>query len=115
MTELIDISHATIMGVQMLADRKLKITLCTNELDSKSVSDLFDAIAEDKQVGSVRISRKMEGGKSHSQRLRNVIYRDWELNYGAIGDSELHYESEMDKIIEEIKLRLPETRYDEPL
>lgn len=45
-------------------------------------------------------------GRSPSQRLRAVLYRVWESK-GKLGDSEIFYRQEMEKMIEHYKSKLP--------
>jgi hypothetical protein len=111
MTDFIDLSHSSVHGVRILASGSAQITLVTQELEPNEFKQLAQAMRDGTQI-TTRIKPQLEGGKTASQRLRNALYKDWETNCRG-GDFESYYDSQMTKYIEDVKARIPETKYDE--
>jgi hypothetical protein len=90
----------------MLATGEWKITLRTQELSTDAVTQLHESMREQKQIDT-RIRPEIDS-KTPGQRLKAVIYKDWELNRNKEGDFESYYSSIMEKMIDHMKGKLPE-------
>lgn len=104
---LIDLSHATIEKAEILTNGIWKIVLKTQELSEENGIALMRAMRESKQVDT-KINSRVEG-KTPSQRLKAVIFKDWELNHEKKGDFEARYLAMMEEIITHFKSKLPES------
>ena len=74
---------------------KFSKVLISDENIIKEVSDVVEALEVEE-----------EGRKSESQRLRAVLYRLWEQDNDGIEDFSLFYRSRMDRLIDQINLKI---------
>jgi len=100
---MIDLAHASIIGITCKATGTWKITLETQELSPDDVVKLTQSLTETKQLDT-RIDPTVEG-KTPSQRLYNVLYRVWEME--CENDFKDYYNKEMEKITNHYKAKLP--------
>lgn len=109
---------AEVGKVETMSDRSVKIVVHTRELPGSEMAVLFDLVnAEGWLLFSPNELQEADipdekadastGNKTQAQRLRGVLYRLWEAK-GSQGDSEAHYRTEMEKIIDLYKERLGE-------
>jgi hypothetical protein len=101
---LIQLHNATIGKVTTLSDKTLKVDLYLRELPVGQMAELMNAYMEGKE--GFEIKDTADGGKTPSQRLKNVIYKHWEQNTDRSVDSEIYYRSQMNKIINAFKDKL---------
>ena len=113
------IFDCTLEGISTRADKTIKVTLGTQEMDSKQAMGLFemrskfikvlfsDSAIEQKEVEAVNSLelKDTSNTKSKSQRLRNALYVKWE-QLGSIGTFENYYAGQMESLIEMIKSTL---------
>ena len=100
----IDLSHASIHGLQVLSTGAWKITLQTQELSPDEVLKLSSALQTGTQI-TTRVKPELEM-KTPSERLRAVIYKDWEMNGEKKGGFEIYYNRLMESIIDHFKEKL---------
>jgi hypothetical protein len=111
---------AIIEGISTRKDRTLKIVLGTNELSPEKAGDLFQlnnaycfcALQKDefketekKTIESLK-SDYNDTGKSLSQRLRGVLFVNYQQNNEGFKDSDSYYTSKMESIIDFYKKQL---------
>jgi hypothetical protein len=103
-------------GISTRNDGSVKITFATQELDSAQAGNLFlmrnkfmKCLLSDTNISEIEEKlvdqESVNGGKkakTHSQRLRNVMYRVWE-NGGIPMEFESWYKTEMERIIDRYK------------
>jgi hypothetical protein len=108
-----------IEGISSRKDRTWRVTFGTQELDRETAASLTDmanqhvhALIKADMITDVEamamddISPDLAPSKSHSQRLRAVLYRLWEVepeNYKTFAE---FYAHRMELLIEKIKERL---------
>lgn len=110
------IFDCTLEGISTRADKTIKVTLGTQEMDSKQAMGLFemrskfikvlfsDTAIEQKEVEAVNNLelKDTSNTKSKSQRLRGALYVKWE-KLGSIGTFENYYAGQMESFIELVK------------
>jgi len=106
-------------GINTRADGSVKVVFGTQELQSKAAGDLFqlrgkmikcllsDTNISEEQVKEVEQTEleRAEKVKTQSQRLRNVLYRQWEQN-GKQVKWEEYYRNSMEAMITSVKQTL---------
>lgn len=112
---------AQLDSLRTLADRTLKVTFETNELNPQDLLGLMENLH---QFGYLAFKQEPFGekeknmieeiksdfefkGKSSSQRLRSVLYLMYQQNNEGFDSSVKHYEHHMEKIIDHFKSKLP--------
>ena len=112
---------AQLDGLRTLADKTLKITFETQELNPQDLLGLMENMhqfgylafqkepftGDQKEMISELKSDFEFKGKSSSQRLRSVLYVLWQHDPQGFDTSVKHYESEMERIINHYKSKLP--------
>lgn len=108
-----------IEGISTRKDNTICIKLACNELNPHKVGEImslhnkysFVAIKPEnftenelKAVEGMKVDESI--GKSHSQRLRGVIYRSWEQNNEGFQAFENYYVNKMETIITHLKSKL---------
>lgn len=108
-------------GIRSLKDKTIKIGLALNECDAATVGQIYAMdqtfgyfaikpemfTAEDiKKLSSLEVDIEEIGGKSRSQRLRNVLYRWYEQQPQGYQDFESFYAAKMERFIDHIKDKL---------
>jgi hypothetical protein len=102
------------------ADRSIKIIFATGEATPKDAAFLqeslhkffFLALSEQPFTDSEKVEVEAlkadynDTGKTHSQRLRGVLYRGWEQDNLGYSDFHDYYMIKMDKIINHFKDKL---------
>jgi hypothetical protein len=111
---------AILESVSTRKDRTLKLIFGTNELSPSQAGQLLSDtekfgwlafkgesfnIEETKLLESLK-SDSNEGFKSDSQRLRGVLYRNWEQNNDGFTTFSRYYSHKMETIIEHYKKNL---------
>lgn len=106
---------AILDGISTRKDGTLKVTLETNELHTEDSVYLMQNVnkqgyfyfqeAPFKEINIPEVKLNEFETKSHSQRLRNVLWLIWEAN-GKKGDFDTYYKSTMEKIIDQLKEKL---------
>src|SRR6188768_1624742 len=108
---------AQLDGLRTLADKTLKITFETQELNPQDLLGLMENMhqfgylafkkepfKEDEKEMLQELKSDFEfKGKSSSQRLRSVLYLNWKKNSEGFDTSVKHYEHWMEKIINGFK------------
>jgi hypothetical protein len=110
---------AQIEGISTRKDRTIKIILGTQEISPSkggellSLSDkvvsvyLNEAVIDDKEIAQVDAINPEFQGKTQSQRLRNVLFLNWQNNNKGYKDFNAYYQSETETIITHYKNKLP--------
>ena len=116
------ILNGIIENVSTRKDRSLKITIGTQELGSKSTSELFEL---SNNIANIYISAnqisneikteidkhskdEVDKIKSPSQRLRAVLFLNYKENNAGFNTFENYYASKMEQIINHYKGKLDE-------
>lgn len=113
------IFDATLEGLSTRMDNTIKVTIGTQELDAEQASKLFafrgkfckvllsNTAIEQKEVDAVdSLPIKDESiNKSNSQRLRSVLFLNWQQHKQAVNFDD-YYNAEMNKIIDHYKSKL---------
>lgn len=109
---------AYIENIATRKDKTVKLTLGTQELSPSKAGELFSlsnnlvvAYISQKDIGQKEIDQvdKLDpefGGKTQSQRLRNVLYKLFEQSAEGFKDFNTYYQSKMDLIIEHYKTKI---------
>lgn len=105
--------------LRTLSDGSIKLTFSTREMPAEHAAGILehrrkegwllfkDAPFEDADIINLPESiPEFHGEKSPSQRLRNVLYRVWEMK-GKPDDFKRWRENEMERIINHYKEKLP--------
>jgi len=112
---------AGISKVSTMADGTLRLQFDCQEIGPEKMAQLF---AQRNHVGFLTFKGEpfveheidflknlkvdnLEGIKSKSQRLRAVMYKTWELDHKGFDTFEMYYASEMDRVINHYKSKLP--------
>ena len=114
---------AQVESVATRKDRTIKLAFSTQELKGKDAAELLNLQNElvtlgisPKGLSSSEIQTLKDGkfgidniptGKSQAQRLRNVIFRNWEMDNEGFEDSEDHYKHTTESIINHFINKLP--------
>jgi len=112
---------AQLDGLRTLADKTLKVTFETNELNPQDLLGLmenmhqFGYLAFKKEPFAEKEKEMMDNlksdftfkGKTSSQRLRSVLYLMWQQNNEGFDSSVKHYEHHMEIILNQYKSNLP--------
>jgi len=111
---------AGLESIATRADGSLKLTFGTPEIDSETCATLFKyrrkevlmlistgeiSVDQTKLIENTTKELKKVKGKSHSQRLREVLYRLHEQDNTMLSFAE-YYSSKMENLIEMVKERL---------
>ncbi len=105
---MIELVGATIAKIHTLSDRTLRITLDMREMNEIDMAILMSAYMKGEEGFSLpEITANEEDNKSPAQRLRAVIFKHWELNTSKSETFEVYYRSQMERIINTIKDKLP--------
>lgn len=100
-----------------LVDGSVRITLDTRELESASMTELFDlrgkegwavfkpSKIKEEELNLPDLPSYPKGKKSPSKRLRNVLWVAWNQN-GSPGDFEEFYEIWIERLIDSVKEKL---------
>lgn len=99
-------------------DKSIKITLGTQEVSPSKAGELFSLLnhlattyicpyeIDQKELAQVDKIDPELGGKTQSQRLRNVLFVMFEQNHDGFKEFDSFYKATMDKIIEHYKSKL---------
>src|SRR5688572_395616 len=112
---------AQLDGLRTLADKTLKITFETQELNPQDLLGLMENMhqcgylaykkepfKDDEKEMLQELKSDFEfKGKSSSQRLRSVLYVMFQNNNEGFDSSVKHYEHHLEKIIDHFKSKLP--------
>jgi hypothetical protein len=112
---------AQLDSLRTLADKTLKVTFETNELNPQDLLGLMENLhqfgylafkkepfKEDEKEMMQELKSDFDfKGKSSSQRLRAVLWIMWNNDHEGFDSSVKHYEHHMEKIIEHFKSKLP--------
>lgn len=112
---------AQLDGLRTLADKTIKVTFETGELSPQDLLGLMENIhafgylafkkepfKEDEKEMLQELKSDFEfKGKSSSQRLRSVLYIMFQNNNEGFDSSVKHYEHWMERIITQMKTKLP--------
>jgi len=112
---------AQLDSLRTLADKTLKVTFETQELNPQDLLGLMENLhhfgylafknepfkSDEKEILSEIKSDFEFKGKSSSQRLRSVLYVMFQNDNEGFDSSVKHYEHHMEKIIEHFKSKLP--------
>ncbi len=112
---------AQLDSLRTLADKTLKVTFETNELNPQDLLGLMENLhqfgylafkkepfgeKEKDMMGELKSDYEFKG-KTSSQRLRGVLWVMWQNNNEGFDSSVKHYEHHMEKIINNYKTFLP--------
>lgn len=112
---------AQLEGISSRADKSWKLTFGTQELSPAEIGNLgrlqnavlFLAINDqaftDAEVDMIKETKAelADSGKTHSQRLRGVLYVNWQNDPEGYENFHDYYIVKMDKIINHFKSKLP--------
>ena len=112
---------AQLEGMQSRADKSWKLTFGTQELSPIEIGSLgqmqqaicFLAInpnpftSDEKEMIENTKAELSETGKTQSQRLRGVLYVNWQNDNQGYDNFHDYYISNMDKVINHFKSKLP--------
>lgn len=99
-------------------DKTIKITIGTQELSPSKAGELFQLLntlavcyLSPKSIGQGEIDQvdKVDaefGGKTQSQRIRNVLYKLYEQAPEGFKDFDTYYKSKTEKYIEHLKSKI---------
>jgi hypothetical protein len=109
-----------VSSIRSLKDGSVSVAFETNELSPSKAGELFslrgkiaalyispkETIPQKEldQVDSIDVTMP---GKSHSQRMRNVLFRLWEQESDGFKDFNSYYAFRMENFIAELKNNLP--------
>ena len=106
-------------GMSTRKDKTIRLTIGTNELNPSQTSDLFQLSQQFCYLGIKAepfqrdetdlidsIKTDLDNLKTPSQRLRGILYRNFEQDCKGFQDFGSYYISEMDKICEHYKNKL---------
>jgi hypothetical protein len=99
-----NLKNAIVDSIRTNKDGSVKITLVTRELSPEQMAELF--ISVNKEVLSIDIPEDTTDTKTNSQRLRAVLYKNWELQKDRFDSFALYYDHTMEKIIDHYKSKL---------
>lgn len=106
-------------SVSTRKDRTLKIVLGTQELSPSKAGELMGLMNKIavtyismKDINQSEIDQvdKLDpefGGKTQSQRMRNVLYKTFEHNSEGFKDFNSYYQAKTEQIIDHLKTKLP--------
>lgn len=109
---------ATVENITTRKDHTVKLTLGTQELSPGKAGDLFNLMNKTaviyispKEVSQNEIDQVDQidpefGGKTQSQRIRNVLYLLFEKNKEGFKDFDSYYKSKTEKYIEHLKSKI---------
>lgn len=109
---------AYVTRINSLKDKSVNITLLTQELSPSKAGEIFRlqgslvvVYLSEKEISQKEIDQvdKLDpdlGGKTQSQRLRNVLYKLFEQNSEGFQNFDIYYKSKTDKIIEHLKTKI---------
>lgn len=109
---------AYVENITTRKDKTIKITLGTQEISPSNAGELFRLLNQlavcyisPKEISQKEIDQvdKLDaemGGKTQSQRLRNVLYKLYEQNAEGFKDFNGYYYSKTEKIIEHYKEKI---------
>lgn len=110
---------AILENISTRTDNSVKLTLGSQEMDSSNAAQMFElrnkfvkilisdnniSPLEDKLLDELKL-KDGKKVKTHSQRLRAVLYRQWEQENTGI-DFDTYYGNKMDAAIESVKSKL---------
>jgi len=112
---------AQLDSLRTLADKTLKVTFETNELNPQDLLGLMENLhqfgylafkkepfKEDEKEMMQELKSDFDfKGKTSSQRLRSVLYVMFQNNNEGFDSSVKHYEHWMERIITQMKTKLP--------
>ncbi len=111
---------AHIKKVETTADRGVKLTIYTQEIDAEAAASLFSLkdkygyfvfketeITDEDVSGLPDFKPEFKSQKTPSERLRGVLYRLWEAK-GKPGAFDPWYAARMEDLIDHYKKQLPE-------
>ena len=109
---------SVIDGISTLKDKSVKITILTQELSPSKAGEIFGlhgkyaiVYISEKDINQREIDQvdKLDpefGGKTQSQRLRNVFFRMFEQDAEGYKDFNNYYHAKMEQLIEHYKSKL---------
>ncbi len=108
-----------IEGIRTRKDNTIAISVACNEMPPAKAAEIMGlhgkyAIMALKPESFTKIETDLLSetkvdetiGKTQSQRLRGVLYRNWEQDNEGYKNSTLHYDAKMDEIINHFKSKL---------
>lgn len=109
---------AQIENITTRKDRTIKLTIGTQELSPGQASDLFTLLhgicalyISPKEISQDQIDKVDQtdpefGGKSQSQRIRNVLFKLFDQNKEGFKDFDTYYHSKTEMYIEHLKAKI---------
>ena len=110
---------AQIEGISSRKDKTVKLTIGTQELNPSQAAELFNLSQQFCYVGIKsetstkdeselldNLKTELDTTKSPSQRLRGVLFLNYQQDSKGYKDFSTYYQSEMDKITEHYKNKL---------
>ena len=108
-----------IEGISSRKDKTIKLTIGTQELSPNQAADLFnlsqqfcylgiktETFTKEETESIDNLKTELESTKSPSQRLRGVLFLNYQQDTKGYKDFSTYYQSEMDKITEHYKNKL---------
>lgn len=111
---------AILESIRSLLDKTLKVTFVCNELTPDQAVSIVQSLQQfgyfafktepfverEKEALEALKSSYEDQGKTHSQRLRNVLYRLWEQDNSGFKDFDSYYKLSMENCINHFKAKL---------
>lgn len=110
---------AQIEGIQSRKDKTIKLTIGTQELSPNQAADLFqlnqqfcyfaikvETFQKDELEDLNSLKADLETNKTPSQRLRGILYLNYEKDNEGYKDFTTYYVSKMERICEHYKTKL---------
>jgi len=119
---MIDLSNATIDAITTLKDGSIKITLLSQELSTKEMTELFQSYSkfrnqEEDALREVRFDEtKTAGRKSKAQRLHGVLFVYWQQRpkvQEKYATFDVFYDDILEKYIDAWKSKLESNEHEE--
>jgi hypothetical protein len=108
----------TVENITTRRDRSIKIVLGTQELSSGKAGELFTLLnnlavvyispkeVDQKEINQVDRLDPDVGGKTQSQRIRNVLYKLFEQDHEGHKDYDSYYRAKTELLIEHLKTKI---------
>ena len=113
--------EATVENLSTRRDKTVKIVIGTQELPTTTAADLLalqnktcfiyikDTGISQQEIDAVNDNDPEMGGKTQSQRMRNVLYVIWQKNNNGFAKFDDFYQNRTEAIINHLKTKIDET------
>ena len=104
---MLELKNVIVQKVETMADGGLKLVLNLLDLPAVEKIALFSMVGKSTEEGlsNILLEPTSISGKSHSKRLKDVLYVLWKQGDQKI-DAETFYAARMEQLIEQVKSKL---------